>query len=77
MISEYLPSVPVWVGRNRAASGMAALARGGVDVLVLDDGFQHLGLYRDLDIVLLDCRKRFRKRICPSGRPPARTPFKP
>ncbi len=59
MISEYLPSVPVWVGRNRAASGMAALARGGVDVLVLDDGFQHLGLYRDLDIVLLDCRNAF------------------
>ena len=59
MISEYLPSVPVWVGRNRAASGMAALARGGVDVLVLDDGFQHLGLYRDLDIVLLDCRNPF------------------
>ncbi len=59
MISEYLPSVPVWVGGNRAASGMAALARGGVDVLVLDDGFQHLGLYRDLDIVLLDCRSPF------------------
>ncbi|MGO9312170.1 MAG: tetraacyldisaccharide 4'-kinase [Syntrophobacteraceae bacterium] len=59
MISEYLPSVPVWVGGNRAASGMAALARGGVDVLVLDDGFQHLGLYRDLDIVLLDCRSAF------------------
>ena len=55
----YLPSVPVWVGRDRAASGMAALARGGVDVLVLDDGFQHLGLYRDLDIVLLDCRSPF------------------
>src|SRR5208283_5645147 len=59
MISEYLPSVPVWVGGDRAASGMAALARGGVDVLVLDDGFQHLGLYRDLDIVLLDCRSPF------------------
>ena len=51
--------MPVWVGGNRAASGMAALARGGVDVLVLDDGFQHLGLYRDLDIVLLDCRSPF------------------
>ncbi len=59
MISEYLPSVPVWVESNRVASGMAALERGGVDVLVLDDGFQHLGLYRDLDIVLLDCRNAF------------------
>ena len=59
MISERLPSVPVWVGKNRAASGKAALAGGGVDVLVLDDGFQHLALERDLDIVLLDRRSPF------------------
>ncbi len=59
MISEYLPSAPVWVGKNRAASGKAALAGGAVDVLVLDDGFQHLALERDLDIVLLDCRSPF------------------
>ena len=76
MISERLPSVPVWVGKNRAASGKAALAGGGVDVLVLDDGFQHLALERDLDIVLLDRRSPFRKRICPACRPAPRTPFK-
>jgi len=59
MISERLPSTPVWVGRDRAASGKAALACSAVDVFVLDDGFQHLGLDRDLDIVLLDCRSPF------------------
>ena len=59
MISEHLPSAPVWVGRNRAGSGKAALARCAVDVFVLDDGFQHLALDRDLDIVLLDCRSPF------------------
>jgi tetraacyldisaccharide 4'-kinase len=59
MISERLPSTPVWVGRDRAASGKAALARSAVDVFVLDDGFQHLSLDRDLDIVLLDCRSPF------------------
>jgi tetraacyldisaccharide 4'-kinase len=59
MMSEYLPSTPVWVGSDRAASGRAALEEGGVDVLVLDDGFQHLALHRDLDIVLLDCRDPF------------------
>jgi tetraacyldisaccharide-1-P 4'-kinase len=37
MISEYLPG-RVWVGEDRAASGSAALAHGGVDVFVLDDG---------------------------------------
>ena len=59
MISEHLPATPVWVGKDRAASGKAALARSAVDVFVLDDGFQHLALDRDLDIVLLDCRSPF------------------
>jgi tetraacyldisaccharide 4'-kinase len=59
MISEHLPSTPVWVGKDRAASGKAALAHSEVDVFVLDDGFQHLTLDRDLDIVLLDCRSPF------------------
>ncbi len=59
MISEHLPSAPVWVGKDRAASGKAALAGSAVDVFVLDDGFQHLALDRDLDIVLLDCRSPF------------------
>ena len=59
MMSEYLPSTSVWVGRDRAASGEAALAGGGANVLVLDDGFQHLALERDLDVVLLDCRNPF------------------
>jgi len=74
MISEYLPSTPVWVGRDRAASGKLALARNTVDVLVLDDGFQHLGLYRDLDIVLLDGRNPFGNGfVLPAG--PLREPY--
>jgi len=59
MVSEYLPSTPVWVGRDRAVCGEAALACSAVDVFVLDDGFQHLALDRDLDIVLLDGRSPF------------------
>ena len=69
-----MPSVQVWVGRDRAASGDAALARGGVDVLLLDDGFQHRGLERDLDIVLLDCRSPFGNGfVLPAG--PLREPI--
>ena len=59
MMSECLGAAPVWVGRDRTGSGRAALAEGGVDVLVLDDGFQHLALERDLNLVLLDCRSPF------------------
>ncbi len=68
-----LPTVPVWVGRNRAVSGKAAISGGGIDALLLDDGFQHLSLKRDLDIVLLDCRNPFGNgRLLPAG--PLREP---
>ena len=46
------PNVPVLVGRERIESVHNA-ARQGRDVAVLDDGFQHRRLARDLDIVLL------------------------
>lgn len=73
MMSEYLPEVQIRVGADRAASGAAALSRGGVDVLVLDDGFQHLALHRDLDIVLLDSRSPFGNgHLLPAG--PLREP---
>lgn len=59
LMAERLPAVPVWVGPERLASGRSALKNGGVDIFILDDGFQHLSLNRDLEIVLLDCRHPF------------------
>src|SRR5262249_48068061 len=60
VMASALPSVPVWVGRDRVFSGRKALVLDErVDALVLDDGFQHLALSRDLDLVLLDCRRPF------------------
>ncbi len=59
LMARALPGVPVWVGRDRFLSGRAALEDGRLDTFVLDDGFQHLKLHRDLDIVLLDCRNPF------------------
>jgi tetraacyldisaccharide 4'-kinase len=49
---QWHPHVPVLVGRDRVASARAAVAQ-GADVVVLDDGFQHRRLARDLDIVLV------------------------
>jgi len=46
--------VPVIVGRDRVAAGRLALRRFAPDAIVLDDGFQHLRLCRDTDLVLLD-----------------------
>lgn len=50
--------VQLGVGADRYASGMA-LARNGVDWFVLDDGFQHLKLHRDADVVVIDAKNPF------------------
>ena len=52
-LARRLPGVPVVVDADRARGGREA-HRLGADILVLDDGFQHLGLDRELDLVLLD-----------------------
>jgi tetraacyldisaccharide 4'-kinase len=46
------PEVPVFAAKRRAAAAREAVAA-GADVLVLDDGFQHRRLARDLDVVLV------------------------
>jgi tetraacyldisaccharide 4'-kinase len=68
LLAEHLTGVPVVVGRDRYAAGMLAVERFGVDVLILDDGFQHLQLARDLDILLLDAARPFGTgRLFPQG----------
>lgn len=53
-MARRLPAVPVLTGSRRAVTGEHALDHFGVDIVILDDGFQHRSLRRDLDIVLLD-----------------------
>ncbi len=60
------PGAGVFVGRERWASCRKA-ADMGFDVAVLDDGFQHLRLRRDLDIVLHDPAARTGLREGPSA----------
>jgi tetraacyldisaccharide 4'-kinase len=55
------------VGADRFARG-GELARRGVEWFVLDDGFQHLRLARDADIVLIDASHPFGGHLLPSGR---------
>jgi 3-deoxy-D-manno-octulosonic-acid transferase len=50
---------PVGVGADRFDSGMRLLSKFHPDVLVLDDGFQHRRLARDVDIVLIDALDPF------------------
>jgi len=56
------------VGKNRYASGQT-LERHGAKWFILDDGFQHLALQRDADIVLLDASDPFGGgKLLPCGR---------
>src|SRR5688572_26333331 len=61
------PEVPVFVGSDRVESVKQA-ERAGATVVVLDDGFQHLRLARDLDIVLISADNwHLPKRLLPAG----------
>lgn len=51
--------IPVVVGQNRFNSGMLAVKSFQPDVILLDDGYQHLQLFRDLNLVLLDSTRPF------------------
>jgi tetraacyldisaccharide 4'-kinase len=54
LLDENLPGVPHLQGPDRATLATEAIEQHGAEVLVLDDGFQHRRLARDLDIVLVD-----------------------
>jgi tetraacyldisaccharide 4'-kinase len=54
LLARNLPEVPHLQGTDRVTLAVAALERYQSEVLVLDDGFQHRRLARDLDIVLVD-----------------------
>jgi tetraacyldisaccharide 4'-kinase len=58
LYARLLPGVPVLVDGDRVRAAHAAHAL-GADVVLLDDGFQHRRLHRDVDVVLLDARDPF------------------
>jgi tetraacyldisaccharide 4'-kinase len=57
MLQQLVPGVPQVLNRDRVAGAQTALADHGCDVILLDDGFQHRRLYRDLDLVLIDATR--------------------
>ncbi len=68
LLAEKLPGIPVITGKNRVITGRFAIDSLGADTLILDDGFQHLALQRDLDLVLFSSRKLLGNgRVLPGG----------
>ncbi len=54
MLAKHLPDIPVLIGRERYITGSYAIQNFGAEVAILDDGYQHWQLERDLDIMLVD-----------------------
>ncbi|BDG06055.1 tetraacyldisaccharide 4'-kinase [Anaeromyxobacter oryzae] len=68
LLARRLPGVAVLCGPRRAALAPMATGDLGADALVLDDGFQHRALARDLDVVVLDAANPFGNgRLLPAG----------
>ncbi len=60
--------LPVYISANRYDAAAAAQSGGEVDIFIMDDGFQHYPLKRDLDIVTLDNRRRLGNgKLIPAG----------
>lgn len=59
LLAKTLPGVPVLIGKRRDISGRYAVEKFAVDVVILDDGYQHWRLHRDIDIVLVDATNTF------------------
>lgn len=58
-LAENTPGCYVFTCRNRYMASKHAVDKLGVEVIILDDGFQHRKLHRDLDVVLMDSVKGF------------------
>ncbi len=64
---------PVVVGRNRVAAAQLLLEENECDVVLSDDGLQHYRLQRDIELAVIDSKRRFGNGFClPSG--PLREP---
>jgi tetraacyldisaccharide 4'-kinase len=59
MLARRLQGIPVLCSSKRAEAAKAAIEKFNCNALILDDGFQHRYLARDLDIVMLDSRNPF------------------
>jgi tetraacyldisaccharide 4'-kinase len=61
------PAVPVVVAADRVRGAQEAVARHGAGVILLDDGFQHRRLRRELDVVLVAADAGVTRLTLPAG----------
>jgi len=69
LLARMLPQVPMVICADRFRAGQLTETRFGADVHILDDGFQHLALARDVDLVAIDVTADvLRGAVLPAGR---------
>lgn len=59
LLAATVPGLMVVMGTDRQRAGILAVEQLSPDIFLLDDGFQHLRLQRDLNILLVDCAHPF------------------
>ena len=59
LLARRLPGIPVLCSTKRALAAEAAVEQFRCEVVILDDGFQHRFIARNLDVVMLDAQKSF------------------
>ena len=59
LMAKTLPGIPVIIGKNRAVTGKYAVEKMHAEVIIMDDGYQHWQLKRNLDVVLVDTLNMF------------------
>lgn len=59
VLKENIPDIPNFLNKDRVKSGLEAIKQFQAEYLLLDDGFQHIRLARDLDIVIIDVLNPF------------------
>jgi len=69
LLAQNLKNIPIVVGESRYEAGMKMIENFDPDIIIMDDGFQHVSLYRDLDIVLVNSKDtKATHRLIPAGK---------
>jgi tetraacyldisaccharide 4'-kinase len=75
LLAKKLDSVPVLVSKKRSRIGFLALKLFNSQLLLLDDGYQHVSIKRDVNILLIDSLRQFgNNSLLPAG--PLREPMR-
>ncbi len=68
LLAQQLPGIPIVVGKRRSYAGWYASLRFKPQVIILDDGYQHLKLARQVNIMVIDATNPFGNRcLLPRG----------